>query len=131
MSQGRKDLFATRSERVLGLLLEGASIADAAREAGVHPSTVKAWLRRGREAPAGEFGGFASSFDAAQEARRVPAPSAALTLEELAACVATAARAGSVQAMRLGWELLQAGAGGDDDPLDEFDFAALRRANGH
>jgi len=44
---GSPALFVERGPLVRDALVAGVSIADAAREHGVSPATVKGWLRRG------------------------------------------------------------------------------------
>lgn len=109
----------------------GASQADAARAVGITLPTFKKWLQRGRKEGEGEYADFAKAIAAAREqARNRPEP---MTAEELRLEVSKAARRGSVQAMKLYWEMIRGedeDEGGDEeaDPLDELDEVAAKRA---
>jgi hypothetical protein len=124
---------AERIEAMSGIatrLEYGVSLADAARAQGVPPDTAKSWLRRGRAEQTGPYADFAA---ATKEARDRVAEQTPLDYEELRKVVARAARAGSVQAMRLWWELLretaeETAAAEEDDPFAEFDELARQRA---
>ena len=120
-----------------GALLErtaaGVPLADACRAVGLREATVKGWLTRGRREGSGEYAAFVEALEEARvEVRSRPAP---MDEEELARVVSTAARAGSVQAMKLRWLMLARGrlAPGEedtadgDDPLAEVDELARRR----
>lgn len=125
----RQTLFERHSDAVLAALRDGASIPDAARQVDVGDSTVKGWLRRGRDDPKSKYGGFAASVDAAMSARKLP-PKDELPadLDEVVLLTSRAARSGNVQAMRLLSELLTPEAAGSTDELTKFDELARRRA---
>lgn len=107
----------------------GVSLSDACRAVGVREATVKGWISRGRREPGGEYGKFVEALEEARAvARARPGP---MDADELAQVVSNMARAGSVQAARLRWEMLRT-EGGDEDsgPADEFDELKARRARG-
>jgi hypothetical protein len=109
----------------------GVSLADAAVAESARPETVRGWLRRGRRENAGPYADFAAGIDQARsEAESRPEP---MDADELAHVVSEQARKGSVQAMKLRWEMLRAPdpereGVKDDDPLAEVDELARRRA---
>jgi len=97
--------FNTRSTEVLAALRAGVSIADAARANEVTPRTIFNWIRRGREAPDGRYGGFAAAVEEIRKSRqpfREPLGEA-----ELRVVVSERARRGDVGAMRLSWKILK------------------------
>lgn len=98
--------FTEHAESVLEALRAGASTADAARHNEVSSRTVKRWLQRGRENPGGPYGEFAADVDELRDAREVSGEP--MSEDELRATISRACRAGSVQAMRVYWEILQA-----------------------
>jgi hypothetical protein len=104
----------------------GLPLTDACREAGVREATAKGWLTRGRREDAGEYAEFVIALDRARaEADARPGP---MGEDELARVVSKMARAGSVQAAKLRWEML--GAARDTAPeqaADEFDELKERR----
>jgi len=84
----------------------GVSLRDACRALDVRASTVKGWITRGRREAEGAYADFVGALEEArQEARDRPGP---MTRDELRCEVARSARAGSVQAMKLAWEMLRA-----------------------
>jgi integrase len=99
---GSPALFVERGLLVREALVAGVSIADAAREHGVSPGTVKGWLRRGRDDPVSRYGPFAPAVDEAMAERELP-PASELPADEaeLRLFASRAAGAGNVQAMRL------------------------------
>ena len=125
---GPSDTFERLSEPILAALMAGASISDAARRHGCSPRTVKACLERGRRSPNGPYGDFADRVDSRRRERvvsrkRVP------DHDEILLLLSTAARAGSVPAMK---ELLRHHERQDRGrtrlgPLDGFDELAARR----
>jgi len=121
--------FSLHSDEVLGAIRAGASVADAAREAGLSARTVQRWLARGRREEAGEHRDFTEAVEAAWQARELPSSDPPMDGHELRVSVSEAARAGSVPAMKLYWVMLLA----DRErraptSLDEFDELARRRA---
>lgn len=120
-------LFEQHSEAIFESIKAGASIPDAAREAGVAEPTVKGWLSRGRKDPKSKYGAFAARVDAAFTERKLPAEGdRPADRDELLLLTTRAARAGNVQAMRLLSELLGAQDGEDTDELSRFDAKAGR-----
>ena len=116
------NLFDGHSEAVLAAIRDGATLPDAAREAGVAHPTLKGWLTRGRKEPSTKYGAFAAHVDAALTKRKLPANSdLPADRDELLVLVSRAARAGNVQAMRLLGELLDGSGDEAADELSEFD----------
>lgn len=113
---------------VVGLFRSGLSLKDVARVAGVREKTLKGWLTRGRKETSGSYREFADAIDLAR--READAREKPLTRRELKLLVSRAAKAGSVAAQKLYWEILRADAGDDDqqDPFDELDAAARSMA---
>src|SRR6266516_2395528 len=92
-----------------GALIErtsaGVSLPDACRALDLRLATVKGWLTRGRREQQGPFADFADAVEAArEEARSRPEP---MDEDELALVVSGMARAGSVQAAKLRWDMLK------------------------
>jgi hypothetical protein len=84
---------------VLGYVAAGASLADAARRAGVREKTLTGWLARGRREDLGPFAAFAADVaDARRRAQQSPGP---MSPSEFREHLERAVRAGSVQAMKL------------------------------
>jgi hypothetical protein len=84
---------------VVGCVAAGASLADAARRAGVREGTLTGWLARGRREDIGPFAVFAADVaDARRQAQQSPGQMSAREFREH---VERAVRAGSVQAMKL------------------------------
>jgi transposase-like protein len=84
---------------IVGHVAAGASLADAARRAGVREKTLTGWLARGRRDDLGPFAVFAADVaDARKRAQQPPGP---MTPAEFREHLERAVRAGSVQAMRL------------------------------
>jgi transposase len=113
-----------------GALIErtaaGVSLADASRAVGIREATVKSWLSRGRREGSGDYADFARAISearAAAKSRAVPMDEA-----ELAQVVSRMARAGSVQAAKLRWEMLRTEEPEPEAPVDEFDELRERRA---
>lgn len=93
-----------------GALLErfaaGVSLADAARTLDLREPTVKGWLTRGRRESTGLYAEFVQAVEIArEEARNRPEP---MDEDELRRVVSETARKGSVQAMKLMWEMILA-----------------------
>lgn len=102
-----------------GALIErtaaGVSLPDACRALDLREGTVKGWLTRGRREGDGDYAEFVAAIEQArQEAADRPGP---MTRDELRLEVSRAARNGSVQAMKLMYELIRA---------DEADAAIAR-----
>jgi len=115
---------------VVGAVAAGVSLADAARRAGISERTLYNWLKRGEHEPDSTYGMFAAAVAAARDHSTQAPP---MTDDALRVAVSRAARAGSIQAMRLYWEMLHADTGDEeapDDPLLALDeLARWRRAN--
>ncbi len=121
--------FASHHGPVLAAVEAGCSLRDAAREAGVAPRTVKRWLARGRREQAGAHQEFTEAVEKVWAARELPASDdPPMGDGELRVAVSEAARAGSVPAMKLYWEMLLADRERRPNPLAEFDELARRRA---
>lgn len=94
--------------RLLARIEMGTSLSAAAVASGVSANTAKAWMARGRRETSGPYVDFVSAVaDARSAARARPAPMGA---DELARVVSELARAGSVAAAKLRWEMLRADA---------------------
>lgn len=96
----------------------GISIRDAAREIGISEKTVKRWLLNGTREPDGPYGEFTRRVNVAREQADGDGLSEEMTPEELLRVASRAARKGSVQAMRLVWDMLgkrRAEPGSEDD----------------
>jgi transposase len=107
----------------------GASFEDAARVAEISHNTAKTWLTRGRKGEK-RYQPFAVAIDAARaEAAERPEP---MDEDELLVVVSEAARRGSVQAMKLRWEMIRDSRIATEeepaDPLAALDELAARRA---
>ncbi len=120
---------------IRGALIErfagGATVEEAARAADLSTKTLKRWLTRGRRED-GEFAEFTAAVENAREqARNRPDP---MTPEEHRLVVSESARNGSVQAMKLYWEMICADRDEDaaeeapTDPLEALDELAAKRA---
>lgn len=121
------DAFKQYSTQVAEAVEAGASLADAAREAGISTRSVNRWIARGRSEPEGPYGSFAARVDAVRDARTLP--DGPLTRDELEALIARAARRGSVAAMKLALELVDEERTGPD-PLEELKARRARRLRG-
>jgi transposase len=121
-------MFESVKDELLASVRAGATLDEACRAAGVNVHTARSWLSRGRKAPTGRYGRFASEVDATRQLQRLPRHSElrALTPHELEGLLAEKVRAGSVPAMRL-WvdlhrtEFEQQQEGVSGDPFAEFD----------
>lgn len=119
--------------RLLARIEMGTSLSAAAVASGVSANTAKAWLARGRREDSGAYAAFAAAVEAARAvARARPEPMGADELERL---VSEMARAGSVQAAKLRWEMLRASAAttsGASEPVasSKIDELAGRRRAG-
>ena len=87
-------------ERVIEAVRAGASIDEAARQAGRPAGTVRRWLVEGRKRSDGNHGAFARLVDEARKAQRVDLEGE-MTHEEAERIVAAAMRRGSLQAVKL------------------------------
>lgn len=115
---------------LLEALRAGASVADAARNVGVPKRTVEGWLTRGHREPESIYASFTAAVDEIRRSRSFVS-SDPMSEDELLGYVSRAARAGSVPAMRLCWEMLRGGRdeGQENDPLAQLDDElAVRRA---
>ena len=100
----------------------GLTIAEAAERAGVAPQLARNWLSRGRREVDTAYSAFAIAVDEAREA----AQTEELTEEEFHAQLNRSVRAGSVQALRLWWQI----HGQDREeprPEDKLDRLIARR----
>lgn len=116
---------------LIGGIANGLTLEDAARAAGVGTQTVKTWLRRGRKEESGEFAEFARAVTESRD-KALPEP---LTEDEHRRLVSAIARKGSVQALKLYWEIILADRDANEtedeqpaDPLAGVDELAERRA---
>jgi len=110
----------------------GLTQADIARELDIRLPTLKKWIARGRREDSGEYADFSRAYDAARlESKSRPEP---MDEAELLIVVSEAARRGSVQAMKLRWEMICAERDADETesieepPLASLDELAERRA---
>jgi transposase-like protein len=118
------DVFNGLSERVLEALLAGASIEDAARTAGCSARTLKRWLAAGRSEPDGPYAAFVEAVDS----RRKLVPDAGVPdRQETLQLLSTAARRGSVPAMRELMRYHERAASEPTGPLHYLDELAGRR----
>ena len=97
---------------------DGLTIADAARVTGIGEKTAKRWLARGRRETDGAYRDFADAVDRAREARDQAEPP--LDPAELKAVVSRAAKKGSVQAMKLYWQMIRVEQQPGSEPADPF-----------
>jgi transposase-like protein len=126
------DIFITRSPAVVEAVRAGSSLADAARHAGVAPRTVDRWLQKGREDAHGRYGSFAAKVDAARQLQGVPGATEAevMSRRELRGLVATAARNGSVSAMKLADQMIEDRPERQPDQIDRIRARRRRRLIG-
>jgi transposase len=100
--------FAEHGGAVLATLLAGVSAADAAEKHGITERTIARWLQRGREHSDGPYGDFAKAVDAARaDVHHGGHESKPMDEAELVRVVSERARQGSVQAMKLRWDMLR------------------------
>ena len=104
------DTFERLYLAVQAALRAGVSTADAATMNGISARTIERWLERGRKTPQSRYGPFARSVDGLRAEREKALASVERTgdLYEVFQLVGTAARLGSVSAMRLYWKMLKA-----------------------
>ncbi len=121
-----------RRAAILERVALGISQPDIAREVGLRLPTFRSWLVRGRREQAGDYHDFVLAYDAARlESKSRPEP---MDEAELLLVVSEAARRGSVQAMKLRWEMICAERDADETesieepPLASLDELAERRA---
>lgn len=112
------------TDAILRALSAGSSLADAAEQAGMPAQTVRNWLVQGRAEMGSDtpHARFAAAVDAAREAAR----EAELTEPEFRERLDSAVRGGSIQALRLWWQI-HAGDRGDDRPPDRIDALKAQR----
>jgi hypothetical protein len=96
----------------------GVSIRDACRALDIREGTVKGWITRGHRESDGPYAEF---LTAVEVARRNADDQRPMDEAELRQVAAAAARKGSVQAMKLVWELLRSDDEGGCDAPDPFD----------
>jgi hypothetical protein len=127
-----RSLFRPEARAAIIARLEvGLTFKEAAAAAGIKVPTAQGWLARGKRETKGDYAEFA---DAVERAKSGPGIEA-MTPEEHRLKVSEIARRGSVQALKLYWEIIRADREGDDDEdqkpkdsLDEIDELARRRA---
>lgn len=112
----------------------GLTVADAAAAEGLNRFTVRDWIAKGRRESSGPYTEFAAAVDdARREARERVEP---MDHDELLRVVSEAARKGSVQAMKLRWEMICAERADEEtaEPTEEdalaevYELAEARRA---
>lgn len=103
--------FGSGSAGILEAVQAGVSIEESARTAGVPVATVRRWLREGRKGKS-TYAAWAEEMDKARADRRVAerALDGPLSEEEAELLLARAARKGSVAALRIFFERLDAAA---------------------
>lgn len=115
-------------DRLVSLAGDGLTLPDSCLQAGVPEETVKTWLKKGRRGDE-PYATFASELDAARDQAALAA--GPLDEDELLLEASKAARKGSVQAMRLVWNMLRAAAAdeadNEPDELDAIDQLVARR----
>lgn len=102
---------------VLGAMRAGLSLTDACTQADLSENTVKGWLKRGRSGSDSDYAAFAAAVDEARES----AATAAMDVDEFMEHLNSAVRAGSVQAMKLWWDI-ERGRGGDEAAVPKRSF---------
>jgi hypothetical protein len=106
--------------QIVGAVSTGATLADAARHAGVPVDTAKCWLRRGRRESGTEYAEFVEAVEAA---RVEP-----LTRGDLLRLLGVKAREGNVTAIRLLLSELRRDEAAQPpvfDPLAELDGGSV------
>ncbi|HVQ60390.1 MAG TPA: hypothetical protein VMS60_15930 [Solirubrobacterales bacterium] len=104
-------------------IFDGLTIAEAAKAAGIAAKTAKNWLSRGRKELRDGGGPYADFVLSIEEVRRqVEDRKEPMSKDELKLVVSETAKAGSVQAQKLYFEMLKAekGNGNTGDPDDPF-----------
>lgn len=86
---------------LLGAIRDGLTLSEACSDAGLSENTAKTWLKRGRREDATEYAAFSEAVDRAREA----AASDAMEEPEFLAYLNAAVRKGSINAMRLWWQV--------------------------
>ncbi len=133
MDESMRSRFAELRSGLVALAGAGLSLRDACTQAEVPEATARGWLRKGREGTE-PYDGFVREMEAAREAAQVAhARLAPMNEAELLEVASGAARKGSVQAMRLVWEMLRTepADGEREKPADTLGFIdqlAQRRA---
>ena len=109
----------------------GLTLPDTALAVGINPTTLKGWLKKGRQQDKGPYADFAAAVDEAKrEAKARPEP---MDEDELLRVVSESARKGNTQAMKLRWEMICADRSANEepeapaDPVAAVDELALRR----
>lgn len=123
----RRKLTAEKRTAVIALVEEGLTLKDAAGRAGVSEGSLRNWLTKGRKGGPPEYREFATAVDRARmkdgrpEVREgeVPDTETPGSEEDLRIVTWKAAKGGSVQAMKLYWEMLRS-KDRDEQPQDPF-----------
>lgn len=101
VSRQHAETFEHRVGRVTAAIAAGVSVGDAGREVGVSRRTVQRWIARGRdEAAHPALRRLALRVDAARRRQQI-GTGVISSLPEIYRVIDRAARAGSVEAMRL------------------------------
>jgi hypothetical protein len=83
-------------------------VGDPDRRHGIAARTVSSWVTKARRDPSGQFGEFVAALDAVQERRlHLSDDERPIRSIEAQAIVWRAVEAGSVQAAKLYWQMLQ------------------------
>jgi hypothetical protein len=112
--------------RIIEAVRCGASIDEAARQAGRSVATVRRWLTEGRKQD-GKHGDFARAVDEARAAQRVVFGDGPMSYVEVERVLTDAIRRGSMPAVKM-WLGLhpQDVPQAVDDPFAEFDPPGVR-----
>lgn len=130
---GHGSEFEQASPGIVQAVKAGASLNDAAREAGITERTVKRWLTKGRADSESPYANFAFAIDFIREARDTPQSDEPVDDAEVQLHLSRAIRNGSVPAMKV-WTDTYRRAGDPDgdekpaDPLAGIDELAAKRA---
>lgn len=117
---------------IIANVRQGGSLAAACRDLDIRLKTAEGWITRGRREERGTYCEFTRAYDEAKAAFE----KAGMDQDEFDQHLAKAVRAGSVQAMKLWWDINRKGGGEDADEnrdpfqaLDAEDELAKRRAD--
>ena len=101
-------------------IFDGLTIEEAARSIKVGQKTVKNWLARGRREDDGPYADFADAVDRVRQEREKREQ--AMDEDELRLVVSRSAKAGSVAAQKLLWEMIRVSdKDSDKEPKDAFE----------